>query len=896
MRTKLFLSILLSLDFCFLSSQIPQGFNYQAIARNSSGNPIINTTLPVIISIQSDSINGTIFWEELHSSVTTNGFGLFTLVIGKGARQASSTVASFNDINWSVTPKFIRTQVYYNSQLLNMGSSRLWSVPFSMAAMDLTGPVDKLEVVGKTNVMDESLFEVKNKDGQTVFAVYNGGVRIYVDDGNAKGGKGGFAIGGFDKTKGEAQNYLVVNQDSIRAYIDTNPEKARKGGFAVGGFDKTKATNEEYLRVTRDSTRIYLNDTGNKARKGGFAIGGFGKTKGEIQDYFVVNQDSIRAYIDTNAGKSRKGGFAVGGFSNGKEATNDYLSVTSDSVKVSKSLLIPRLTTEERDNLPFVPGEALIIFNITEGCMQIFKNNVWSNIWCFNCSPAFIIQPIDKIICSSEKAIFFVSATGTNLNYQWQESTNGGGTWSDLTNGGSNPSYSGAKGYTLTLSNVPVGHDNYKYRCIVNGSCPPNIISNIVTLNVGSKPPVIATQPTDQVLSLGCTANFSVVSPGYGVLYQWQKSSDGGNTWVNISDGGTAPVFAGVTTSTLTFSNVPLASVINKYRCIVRNLCGDDAISNVVVLTPDMSTAIILQPLSLGVLPGHNTSFSIATSGSGFTYQWQESVDGGGTWNDVANGGNNPTYTGTTDTTLSLLNVPITYNNFRYCCKVSHFCRLDEISSAATLSIPVSGSTTDLDGNSYITVSIGSQVWMAENLKTTKYNDNTTIPLVTNAAAWSNLSTPGYCWYNNDEDTYKNIEGALYNWHAVNTGKICPTGWHVPTDAEWHTLTLTLDADARIDIVESLIAGGKLKEAGAAHWSSPNIDATNETGFTALPSGFRDTGYFFNVNNNEGFWWSSTEVDTNSAVFRDISSNFGGIFILERDKKTGYSVRCLKDY
>jgi hypothetical protein len=148
-----------------------------------------------------------------------------------------------------------------------MGSARLWSVPYSLVAGDLAGSVEKLEISGKTTLMDEALFEVKNKDGKTVFAVYNEGVRINVGDGlEGKGVKGGFAIGGFDKTKEPGPDYLVVNSDSIRAYIDTNPGKAVKGGFAIGGFGQTK-TNEEYLRVTRDSTRIYLNNTESKAKK-----------------------------------------------------------------------------------------------------------------------------------------------------------------------------------------------------------------------------------------------------------------------------------------------------------------------------------------------------------------------------------------------------------------------------------------------------------------------------------------------------------------------------------------------------------------------------------------------------------------------------------------------------
>jgi hypothetical protein len=279
MKIKLFTTSLLSFVFCLLSSQVPQGFNYQAIARNSSDIPIANTPLPVRITIQSDSLGGTVFWQELHSSVTTSSLGAINLVLGKGAKQ-SGDAATFSAIDWSVTPKFIKTEIDYGGWR-TMGVSRLWTVPYSMIAGDLGGPVKKLAVTGKTTVMDEALFEVKNKDGNIVFAVYNEGVRVYVADG-AKGLKGGFAVGGFGTDKAESQKYLVVSKDSVRIYLDSNPlTKKLKGGFAVGGYDMTKGTVvEDYLQVNRDSTRIYVKDGSGKSVKGGFAVGGFDMTKG----------------------------------------------------------------------------------------------------------------------------------------------------------------------------------------------------------------------------------------------------------------------------------------------------------------------------------------------------------------------------------------------------------------------------------------------------------------------------------------------------------------------------------------------------------------------------------------------------------------------------------------
>ena len=198
-----------------------------------------------------------------------------------------------------------------------------------------------------------------------------------------------------------------------------------------------------------------------------------------------------------------------------------------------------------------------------------------------------------------------------------------------------------------------------------------------------------------------------------------------------------------------------------------------------------------------------------------------------------------------------------------------------------------SAGTIDIDGNSYTSLTIGTQVWMKENLKTTKYNDGTSIPLVTDKTAWANLSTSGYCWYNNDATTYKTFYGALYNWYTVNTGKLCPTGWHVPTKDEWATLATYLGGES--------IAGGKLKETGTSHWLSPNTGANNTSGFTALPGGYRYTAGEFDLVGMNGFWWSTNESITGWSYDRELDFDSEYFFLFNDPKKAGFSVRCLKD-
>jgi uncharacterized protein (TIGR02145 family) len=197
-------------------------------------------------------------------------------------------------------------------------------------------------------------------------------------------------------------------------------------------------------------------------------------------------------------------------------------------------------------------------------------------------------------------------------------------------------------------------------------------------------------------------------------------------------------------------------------------------------------------------------------------------------------------------------------------------------------------SISDYDGNVYSTVQIGEQIWMAENLKTTRFNDGSVIPLVTDNTAWSILTSSAYCWYNNNEATYKNPYGALYTWYAVKTNKLCPAGWSIPTDAEWTTLTSYLGGEDE--------AGGQLKETGYTHWNSPNTGATNETYFTALPGGhrYRLNGTFYDIN-RYGYWWSSSEDETQTAWGRNIYYDASNVYRDYYFKNEGFSVRCIKD-
>jgi uncharacterized protein (TIGR02145 family) len=194
---------------------------------------------------------------------------------------------------------------------------------------------------------------------------------------------------------------------------------------------------------------------------------------------------------------------------------------------------------------------------------------------------------------------------------------------------------------------------------------------------------------------------------------------------------------------------------------------------------------------------------------------------------------------------------------------------------------------TDIDGNIYNTIKLGNQIWMKENLKTTRFNDSSNILKVTGNVHWSDLISPAYCYYDNGYLTYKRKYDVLYNWYAIKYNNLCPKEWHVPSEKDWKILSDFLGGDS--------LAGRKLKKAGIPLWSISSKSII-ESGFSALPTGYRYVdGSFYDKGKNET-WWSSTEICSKNtfAILVSYSSNY--IYKINYyNKNHGFSVRCIKD-
>lgn len=202
------------------------------------------------------------------------------------------------------------------------------------------------------------------------------------------------------------------------------------------------------------------------------------------------------------------------------------------------------------------------------------------------------------------------------------------------------------------------------------------------------------------------------------------------------------------------------------------------------------------------------------------------------------------------------------------------------------------GKVKDIDGNKYKTIKIGTQTWMAENLRTTKYRNGTAITNIIYDTIWCKDTIGAWCYYFNNEKTNKKL-GKLYNWFAViNSNQICPTGWHVPSDEEWTILINYLDPLANGN---ENIAGGKMMSTSVMPFSNQSVLNNNQSGFSGLMGGFRESAGYFSNANKRGYWWSSTDMHTCCACGRVMDHNFSVIEKACFSKREGWSVRCVKD-
>jgi len=370
-----FLLMALALSARISNSQTPQGFNYQAVIRNGSGTPIANQNISLQVTLQRAS--GTAYYTE-QKSVTSNAQGVVAYNVGSGV----ATYGQFDTIPWRYGDFYIKVEIdpAGGTTYTQMGvPTKIESVPYALYA-DNTKEVTSLATAGD----DDPIFVVKNKTGQIVFAVYQTGVRVYVEDSQiTKGVRGGFAIGGLTNQSKGQQEYFRITADSARIYVKENPTvKGVRGGFAIGGLTNQSktVTSRDLMFIATDSARIYIDETNPKGVRGGFAIGGLtNQSKGGTYNLFKVSKDSTRIYVNENPIKGARGGFAIGGLTNQSKAnTGQFLNLTPDNYFIGQDAGKSITTGEYNSFMGYHSGQAN-----TVGSRNVFLgfNSGYSNIW-----------------------------------------------------------------------------------------------------------------------------------------------------------------------------------------------------------------------------------------------------------------------------------------------------------------------------------------------------------------------------------------------------------------------------------------------------------------------------------------------------------------------------------
>ena len=346
-----------------------------------------------------------------------------------------------------------------------------------------------------------------------------------------------------------------------------------------------------------------------------------------------------------------------------------------------------------------------------------------------NTTPAITQQPASTAACAGNSVSFTAAASGSGVTYQWQVSTDGGATFNNI---------GGATAATYTFATT-LSQNGYQYRCVATGSCNPAATSAAATLMV-STTLVINTQPANTAVCVGGTTTFNSTAFGT-VTYQWQESTNGGTSYSNISNGG---IYSGAATTTLTLTGVPVTANNNLYRCVVSGTCPSIN-SLAAVLAVNTPPAITAQPVAGSIVCAtQNASFSVTSSGTALTYQWQLSTDGGATYNNIANGG---VYSGVTAATLNITGATVAMNTYKYLCVVSGTCAPSATTTASTLTVytPISVSTSPLNSticeNSNASFSVGAAGTSPTYQWQVSTNGGTTFSNVANGGVYSGATT-----------------------------------------------------------------------------------------------------------------------------------------------------------
>ena len=883
--------ILLILLPIFGFSQAPQKINFQSILRNTLGEVVSNKAISLKISILSGSIYGITVYSETHTK-TTDASGLISLQIGNG------TVISgaFSTILWGNAAYFIKLEADFNggSNYVLLGTQELMSVPYALYASKTDTSVLNLttRLATKLNISD---FPLGTTPGNIQY--WNGTTWV-----NLAPGQPGQSLiitaTGIPSWSGAA--YPTLTTTSVSSITSTSANAggniSSDGGAAVSvrGLVYGTASNP-----TISNTILTI----------GSGTGGF---SGIISGLIPNTTYYLRAYATNSAGTGY-----------GNEISFQTLPVAVPTLVTTDASGITQTTvtsggTIGNDGGAIVTERGIVFGTSSNPTTSDTKVTSGSGTGSFNVIITALTPNTTYYIRS-----YAINSAGTGygnnitfqttvpavpslttrelLNITNTTATGGGSITND---GGSSIT---AKGICWGISPNPTTADSKT----TDGTGTTTFTSFITGLSANFTYFVRAYATNSTGTGYGNQQTFTTSSTSNTLPVVTSTSVTGlttiqatFNAEVNSQGGGTVTERGAVWNTsgnpTVNSNRIPLGSGTGVYTTIITGLSGGSnyyirayAINNFGI---NYGVEIPFRTLSgLATLTTNNViaQSTTASSGGNITDYGGSTISARGVvWNTTGT----PTISDSKTTDGSTIGSYVS-NLTALIPSTTYYVRAYATNNTGTAygnqqtftTTATSRTVTDIDGNTYNTVQIGTQVWMSENLKTSRYRNGGSIPYVLGNSAWAALTTGA--WSNYDHDAANDpIYGKLYNWYTTLGDTLCPTGWGIPTDAEWTTLTTYLGGE--------IVAGGKMKSVGTTYWNSPNTGATNESGFSALPGGARySDGSFVRVR-DYAIFWSANDLSDNYSLTCYLKFNFS---FVDRTVDTTYaksygaSVRCLRD-
>ena len=872
--------------FTFGFSQTSNKFNFQMLIRNAQEEPHADKQITVDVSLFSDGNGSFLFYKERHTLVT-DFMGVASMVIGEGTLLSG---------NLSVSPRFLKIEVDPEGGTnfsINF-SEKLSSVPFSQfSEISLKIPPKSVEAVNIGFIifpLNKLGFPYVTEDNlNPIFQAFTtAGNKNYHIKSN-----GACTFGSVTDKEGNTYKTITIGTQEWMA------ENLRAGG----GFPQVSSSSD-WSNLQQPAWSYYDNNPTNNNSFGklynGFAVNQY---KNLCPTGWHIPNDFEWSILSKTLGGDNVSGGALKSI-NSTFWVNPNVGATNASCFSS----IPN-GYREADGIFKNKGSSAVYFQSDFSGLPLFRNLTIEETINFRFSPTFsnISKVGAAVRCLKGDSVGIYSPL-VNLDSITQISPNSSRVYANVQDGGSQvletgivwstvgfPSINGNK---LSTSTAKLGN----YDVNLTGLLPTTkyyvraFAVNQIGVNYSSLDSFMTTNKIN--LPKVNTSNLGAIF-ATNTLCGGEVTSDGGSpvtargvvwsTSPNPSIALATKTMNGSGTGVFTSNAMGLIPNTEYYiRAYATNSTGTDYGEERTFITlPQLTTTSVTEITNISANTGGNIipagSATITARGVVWSTSPKPTIalstkteDGMGT------GVFTSSITGLTAKTTYYLRAYATNGaGTNYGNELSFIAEKDTFSCVGTPTV------TDIDSNTYKTVQIGTQCWMQSNLKVSKYRNGVAISTGLNDATWSSTTSGAYAIYDNN-NANDAIYGKLYNWYAVeDTLGLCPTGWHVPNDAEWTTLTTYLGGES--------VAGGKMKSVGTTYWNSPNTGATNESGFSVLPGGFRNSdGSFSSIRFNAVFW-SATENDNPNAWNRFLYFNTGNVFRSNYLKSVGASVRCLRD-